>query len=145
MKTTNPQIYRSPSRESPSHLKSCRNIPFVDYDEYDAQVFKIASSPPNTMPNKAFNAVQPSLRRNTVLSTQSSRPQRPMRRSSQMNFSEEFNSYANTPSNSPSRSDSMEIQSVPRYQSHLSPIQTHSSHLSTSVENKSIKGITKMP
>jgi hypothetical protein len=52
-KSPKSQLYRSPSRESP-RLKSCRNIPtFVDYDEYDAQVFKVASSPPNTTVNNS--------------------------------------------------------------------------------------------
>ena len=92
---------------------------------------------------ESCNTCQPSVRRNTVLSTQTARPQKSMRRSSQIIIPDETNIYSNTPPNSPAKSDSMEIPAIPRYRSHLSPLQGYLTHLSTSVENKSIKGIVE--
>lgn len=45
IQSTRNALYRSPSRESTGSANACRNIPaLVDYDEYDAQVFKIPTT-----------------------------------------------------------------------------------------------------
>ncbi|XP_054168694.1 GATOR complex protein Iml1-like [Oppia nitens] len=144
-KASNPHLYRSPSRESPSQLKSCQNIPFVDYDEYDSQVFRIASSPPNTSLNKLSNICQPSNRRNTVLSAQTNRPSKTCRRASQVYTCDEISICTTTPPNSPTKSESMEIPIVSSYRTELNHIHGYFTHLSTSVENKSIKDFKSKP
>jgi hypothetical protein len=67
---------------------------------------------------------------------------KPIRRASEMFLSEVY--MGNTPPNSPVKSESMEIPSIPRYTSHLSPLQGYFSLLSTSVENKSMKGMLSL-
>jgi hypothetical protein len=59
-----------------------------------------------------------------------------------MILSEDF--MSNTPPNSPVKSESMEIPSIPRYASDLNPLQGYFSQLSTSVENKSMKGMLSL-
>ncbi len=96
---------------------------------------------------ESISTCQPSLaRRKSVLSPQFTRSQnnqmKPIRRASEMFLSEDF--MGNTPPNSPVKSESMEIPSIPRYASHLTPLQGYFSQLSTSVENKSMKGMLSL-